>query len=246
MVSPPPPLLDDPEPNTAPSEAATEPEAAEPEATEPEATGADAAAGRALDWLNRQGGWLAAILLVGLIAGLVGHSIGEPSHPAADSVDVGFLQDMYHHHDQAVEMSLIMAADASNKIVRGEAQEIVIQQRFEQGAMAAWLGEWGHDLGDLDRTAMTWMKTPTPIDQMDGMQSPQQMAALRAATGTEEDILFLQMMNDHHRGGIHMADYAAARAADPRVRNQAKIMARNQSMEIAEMNGMISRLQRLN
>lgn len=58
MVSPPPPLLDDPEPNTAPSEAATEPEAAEPEATEPEATGADAAAGRALDWLNRQGaGW---------------------------------------------------------------------------------------------------------------------------------------------------------------------------------------------
>ena len=43
-----------------------------------------------------------------------------------------------------------------------------------------------------------------------------------------------------------MADYAAARAADPRVRNQAKIMVRNQSMEIAEMNGMISRLQRLN
>ena len=203
----------------------------------------EAAAGRALEWVNRHGGWLAALLIVGLIAGLVGYRIGEPPQPGADSVDVGFLQDMYTHHDQAVEMSLIMASEATNPIVQSVAQEIVVQQRFEQGAMAAWLGEWGHDLGDFERTAMAWMGTPTPIAEMDGMQSSDEMAALRAAEGPDKDLLFLEMMNDHHRGGVHMSEYAQVRAEDPRVRRQAELMATNQAIEIEEMNGLIQRLE---
>lgn len=204
---------------------------------------ADAAAGRTLDWVNRHGGWLAGILVVGLIAGLIGLRIGEPPLPGADSVDVGFLQDMYTHHDQAVEMSLIMASEATSPIAQGVAQEIVVQQRFEQGAFAAWLGEWGQDLGEFDRTSMGWMGTPIPIAEMDGMQSPEDMAALRSAEGPEKDLLFLEMMNDHHRGGVHMSEYAEAKAEDPRIRRQAGLMARNQAIEIEEMNGLIKRLE---
>lgn len=197
-----------------------------------------------LDWLNRYGGWIGALLVVGVFAGLLGIRIGEPNHPAADSVEVGFLQDMYYHHDQAVEMSLIMASDATDRIVRGEAQEIIVQQRFEQGAMAAWLGEWGYDLGELDRFAMAWMGMPTPVAKMEGVQSDEAMAELRRTTGTAKDILFLEMMIEHHRGGVHMAEYAAKRSDDPRVRAQAEVMARNQALEIPEMIGMMKRLER--
>lgn len=40
---------------------------------------------------------------------------------------------------------------------------------------------------------------------------------------------------DHHRGGVHMAAYAAQNAADPFVRGLAARMARNQRIEVGEL-----------
>ena len=45
------------------------------------------------------------LLLVGATGGLLIGRSGVPEVPAADSVDVGFLQDMSVHHGQAVEMA---------------------------------------------------------------------------------------------------------------------------------------------
>ncbi|MEZ5380316.1 MAG: DUF305 domain-containing protein [Microthrixaceae bacterium] len=209
-----------------------------------EAGRGEQAAARAFDWVNRHGLALAAVLVVGVFAWVIGHRVGTGPQPAADSVDVGFLQDMYTHHDQAVEMGIIMASDATDPVVKSVAQEVVVQQRFEQGVMSAWLGDWGYDLGEQDRTAMAWMGTPKPVDRMDGLQSPEKMAELRETTGPAKDILFLEMMTDHHRGGVHMGDYAAARGEDARVRRQAEIMARNQGIEIGELEAIVTRLER--
>jgi uncharacterized protein (DUF305 family) len=43
-------------------------------------------------------------------------------------------------------------------------------------------------------------------------------------------------MINHHAGGIHMADYAAAHAKTTLARNLARMMARDQRFEIGDMN----------
>lgn len=45
----------------------------------------------------------------------------------------------------------------------------------------------------------------------------------------------LELMADHHRGGIHMASFAADRAEDAGVRELAERMATNQGFEINEL-----------
>jgi uncharacterized protein (DUF305 family) len=77
---------------------------------------------------------------------------------------------------------------------------------------------------------------------MPGMQSDDTIAALRAASGADADRLFLTMMRDHHRGGVHMAEYAAEHAGSTRVRNLASMMARVQSGEIDEYTGVLRQL----
>jgi hypothetical protein len=42
-------------------------------------------------------------------------------------------------------------------------------------------------------------------------------------------------MQDHHRGGVHMATYPAERAGDSFVRDQAALMAGNRRIEVAEL-----------
>jgi uncharacterized protein (DUF305 family) len=46
--------------------------------------------------------------------------------------------------------------------------------------------------------------------------------------------MFLDLMTAHHRGGVEMANHAAAHAADPRVRTLAGRMASVQTSEIDE------------
>ena len=74
----------------------------------------------------------------------------------------------------------------------------------------------------------------TPLAQMPGMATPEQLAELRDLRGAEADAAFLQLMTNHHIGGVHMAEEAAATANDERVRALAERMARNQQREIQE------------
>ena len=49
-----------------------------------------------------------AMSFLGFAIGLMGGvEWAKPSRPAATSVDVGFLQDMSSHHEQAIQMSLL-------------------------------------------------------------------------------------------------------------------------------------------
>ena len=62
----------------------------------------------------------------------------------------------------------------------------------------------------------------------------EQMAALRAARGEDADALFLELMAEHHRGGIHMAEHAAANASTGDVRRLGASIVRLQRAEIEE------------
>jgi uncharacterized protein (DUF305 family) len=178
-------------------------------------------------------GLVAAVGFVAVLLALVLQSRFDGE--AEDSVDVGFLRDMVAHHEQAIQLGLLGVANAEDPDVEHFAQESVVAQQWEIGYMTALLEDWGFDTGDLDRDAMTWMDmAPTPVEDMPGMATDEELAALRTASGAEADELFLQLMSRHHQGGVHMAEEAAERANDPRVRDLAERMALNQQREIQE------------
>ncbi|HEY8543905.1 MAG TPA: DUF305 domain-containing protein, partial [Acidimicrobiales bacterium] len=159
---------------------------------------------------------------------------GSDGRSAPGEVDVGFYRDMSTHHEQAVQLSMLQLDRGQDPTVMAFATEILIFQNRELGIMGLRLADWGED-GPRPDTAMAWMGMPTPPDQMPGMATEAQIDALRAAEGTEADRLFLELMAEHHRGGVHMAAYAADHAEDEEVRRLAATMERFQSIEINEM-----------
>ncbi len=81
---------------------------------------------------------------------------------------------------------------------------------------------------------MEWMGMGMTVGWMPGMASDTDLAALRAATGDEADRLFLELMAEHHRGGVSMGLAAVERADDERVVELAARQANNQRVEVNE------------
>jgi uncharacterized protein (DUF305 family) len=181
------------------------------------------------------------LLLLGAAGGLLIRMPGSADSqvPTPGSVDVGFAQDMTVHHQQAVEMASWERDHTTDPVLAQLSSDIEATQTGQIGTMQGWLELWnaaplpigGH---------MAWMTTPshdhsaTPtggVATMPGMASGAEMAALRAATGRQLDVMFLQLMLRHHLGGVSMLQYGAGHAAVPQVRNLASQMLRSQTAE---------------
>ena len=92
---------------------------------------------------------------------------------------------------------------------------------------------------NLDETAMTWMGMVADSTSMPGMASEDELDALIASSGDAADELFVELMTEHHVGGIEMAEFASEQAANEEVQLMAASMASAQRGEIAEMAGLI-------
>lgn len=177
-------------------------------------------------------GLVVAVALVTVAATLVVRE--RLATPSAASVDVGFLQDMTAHHSQAVEIAAVGAENATLPEVRAFAREALIFQQYEVGYMEALLEDWGYGTGDADRVAMRWMGMSSPVAGMPGMVPDERVRAARTRRGTDADGEYLRLMSDHHRGGLHMAEFAARHAKDPRVRGLAERIRVQQTSELAD------------
>lgn len=196
------------------------------------------------DDLARRLGWAkaailgAALLFLGFAVGLVA---ARDRPPGDGSVDVGFLQDMLTHHDQALGVARLVVAGGDDPTVRSYASEILVFQGYETGVMTQMLADWGQARAARSDQAMAWMGMPVPVQQMAGLLTDEQMDELRAAAGPALDARFLDLMAEHHRGGLHMAVYAAQHADDEDVRELAARIARNQAGEINEYRALAQR-----
>ena len=190
-----------------------------------------------LPWWQNPWNLVAIIVGVLVLAGGAGFVIGERhATPQPNRIDVGFLQDMRTHHEQAVEMSLIyISKTGTDQNVELIAREIAFGQAVDSGRMIQLLRDYGKPEANLTDIAMTWMNAPVPYDRMPGLASTADLDALARATGAAADKLYGQLMITHHEGGIHMAEYAAKHAATNEVVAMAKAMVSNQREEIAEM-----------
>ena len=192
--------------------------------------GADLAAPAGLSW--------AKVAVLGLALAFLGFAVGfvatRDRPPSADSADVGFLQDMLTHHDQALGVATLTVAYGEDPIVRSYAREVLTFQSFEIGVMTQMLDDWGFTREDRSDEAMAWMDMGVPVEFMPGLLTDEQLEQIDEARGRELDRLFLELMAEHHRGGLHMAQEGAARASDDDVAELAARMERNQAGEINE------------
>ena len=166
----------------------------------------------------------AAVAFLAAAAGFaLGAQLATDDAPSASSVDARFLLDMTAHHEQAIQLSILELRHGEEPAIQTFAREILYQQGYEIGAMERQLEDWRIS------------RAREPVHAMAGFASGDEMNALGNARGRDADALFVRLMQDHHRGGVVMADDAVRAAKTRFVRDLATRMARAQRLEIQEM-----------
>lgn len=196
---------------------------------------------------------LTAIAAVVLGAFVVGR-ITAPGirTPSSTSAAAGFARDMQVHHDQAVEMAFDIRDRSDSTDVRQLAYDIATTQARQSGQMYGWLSSWGLPQASPE-PAMTWMMRPAldgsaghdhggpsaPPTTMPGYASYADIQRLQSLRGKDAEVLFLQLMIAHHRGGVEMAQAVLARTTQPEVLALARSIVRSQTAEIELMQQML-------
>ncbi|WP_328889338.1 DUF305 domain-containing protein [Streptomyces sp. NBC_00316] len=181
--------------------------------------------------------------------------------PAADSADAGFARDMAVHHQQAVEMSFLVRDRTQDEEVRRFAYDIANTQANQRGMLLGWLDLWelpkvvpgqepmawmtahgGHDMAGMDDTTAGSGSGFTAHDGalMPGMATRTELDRLRKADGKQAEILYLQLMTDHHRGGVAMARGCARLCTVNAERRLAQGMVEAQQSELDAMAQMLA------
>jgi uncharacterized protein (DUF305 family) len=181
-------------------------------------------------------------LAVALLCGALGWMIGNNrAIPDPNTSDIGFLQDMRTHHEQAVFIANIYLGVAQAKPdLQVIARDIVAGQNIEIGRMIQLLRGFGSAETNESDTTMVWMGHATPVDRMPGLATDADLNKLANSTGTAADELFAALMIAHHQGGIEMAQFAADHANVAEVRRLATSMIVGQTSEIDEMRSLVT------
>ncbi|MFC5219101.1 DUF305 domain-containing protein [Streptomyces coerulescens] len=189
-------------------------------------------------------GTAAAVLVaVGALTYSVAEDGGSADTPGADSADAGFARDMAVHHQQAVEMSYIVRDRTEDEEVRRLAYDIAQTQANQRGMMLGWLDLW--KLPKVSsKEPMAWMGMSGMASGEDGALMPgmatnTELKKLGTLSGKQAEVLFLQLMTAHHKGGIHMAEGCLDRCEVGVEKRLARTMVNGQRSEIDLMADML-------
>ncbi|KUN70779.1 hypothetical protein AQJ46_13985 [Streptomyces canus] len=183
------------------------------------------------------------LVAAGAITYAVAEDGGSADTPSAGSADAGFARDMAVHHQQAVEMSYIVRDHTKDVEVRRLAYDIAQTQANQRGMLLGWLDLWELPKVSAD-PPMTWMDMgdmPSAGEGslMPGMATDSEMKKLGTLNGKQAEIFYLQLMTDHHQGGIHMAKGCVERCTVGVEKRLAQGMVDAQQSEIDLMAGML-------
>ncbi|HBO54881.1 DUF305 domain-containing protein [Cumulibacter manganitolerans] len=175
-----------------------------------------------------------AALAILLISALVTTACSSENEPAANAndkhnaADVTFATGMIPHHQQAIEMADMALEQAQDPQVKELADQIKGAQQPEIDQLTEWLTAWDE---------------PVPSDStgghsghdMSGMMSEEDMQMLKQASGTEFDTMWLEMMIEHHKGAVEMAQTEQSDGEYPEAIEMAKQIISSQQEEIDQM-----------
>ena len=182
--------------------------------------------------------------------GVILWTVADPGDDGASNVsdvgaaDAGFARDMAVHHQQAVEMSFIVRDRTENADVRRLAYDIAQTQANQRGMLLGWLDLWSLPKTSADGY-MTWMNDGHKGHRteagslMPGMATDSELDGLSRAEGRAAEILYLQLLTDHHMGGVTMARACAQQCEVPQERKLAQGMVDAQQSEMQLMADML-------
>jgi uncharacterized protein (DUF305 family) len=154
-----------------------------------------------------------------------GEAVTAVPKPTANAADVKYVQDMIVHHQQALDMTVLVANRAVSTKIKALAARIKDTQGPEIQFMRTWLQEQGQRVPDHH----------TAHEGMPGMATPEQLDRLKAASGQAFDEQFLQLMTAHHEGAIKMSEQVLAGGSHIRIEELANDIAVTQLAEIRRM-----------
>jgi uncharacterized protein (DUF305 family) len=161
-------------------------------------------------------------------------SASESESAQFNEADVEFAQGMIVHHQGALEMAQMADSRAQDPRVLELASRIEAAQQPEIDTMTSWLEEWDQpteaSMGGMDHGSG---------DMGMGMD----MSGLEAASGTEFDRMFLEMMTEHHQGAVDMANTEIADGQNDAALTLARTIVTDQTAEIEEMQTILSELE---
>ena len=186
-----------------------------------------------------------AALVLGLTLALTGcGSTEEPSSSSTVSTtdhneaDVTFASRMIQHHAQALSMVDVTRGRDLDPQVATLVEDIQDAQAPEIQTMSAWLQEWDEEIPatvrDHSHADMGGMDDDTGTD-MPGMMSDSQMSDLRHAGDADFQVMWLEMMVEHHEGAVQMAATEEANGRFKDAVNLAEDVRRSQTAEIDAM-----------
>lgn len=186
---------------------------------------------------------------------LTADEASEIAKSSYTDADVKFMQGMILHHQQAVEMSELVAARTNDEEVVTIAEKILASQADEIQFMNEWLAARGRKtvmVGEMDHSGMdhsgmdhSMMGHGADHSQMAGMATPAQMAELATLEGSAFDRMFLTLMIAHHEGAIEMVDDLLDQpgsAADPILYRFVSDIENDQQSEIDRMDALLAGL----
>jgi uncharacterized protein (DUF305 family) len=168
---------------------------------------------------------------------------------APSESDVGFSREMAAHHSQAVDMADRIRVRTDDPRLRSLATDIVLTQQTQIGRMQGWLELWGESITSTD-APMSWTdRAATGMDHdadgstmaaMPGMAGPAEIAALDSLAVDDAEQRFLELMIDHHRGGVQMAEAVLSTEPAEVVANLAESIVVGQRAEIELLESMLA------
>lgn len=164
--------------------------------------------------------------------------LAQASYTASD---VAFMQHMIVHHQQAVDMAVLVKERTNTEDLVAIAGRIESSQADEITFMQTWLKERGEPVEDPKMAG----HGEHMHHMMRGMASPEQMKALAAAKGTEFDRQFLTLMIAHHEGAVDMVEKLLdedGTAADPVLYQFVSDIDSEQTTEIERMDKLLAGL----
>ena len=164
-----------------------------------------------------------------------GSSAGQSAE--FNDADVTFTQGMIVHHEGALEMAQMADGRAQDPRVLDLADRIEAAQDPEIQTMTSWLEDWGQPTSAEESGGMDM---DGGMDMGGGMDMD--MSGLEAASGAEFDRMWLEMMTEHHRGAVDMAETEIADGQNADAIALAEQIVESQSAEIEEMGTLLTEL----
>lgn len=144
-------------------------------------------------------------------------------------VDVDFVRGMIPHHQGAVDMAEVVLKHGKDEIIRGLAKNIKAAQLAEIGMMNRWLYTRGYVPADQK-------KCQCIIGEYERAMEVMHRDMDISYTG-DADLDFVNGMIPHHQGAIDMAWVVVRHGNDPEVIKFTRDVIRDQTNEIALMEG---------